>query len=71
VNHIEYFNMMAVFKLKVNRHVLISLYKLYSHTCLFAGKHYEALYKQLYVDVCGRLENYIFVFVCVCVFVFD
>jgi len=33
-----------------------------NHTCWIAGKHYHSVYKQLQVDVCGRLESYIFVF---------
>ena len=58
----EYLNMMPVVKLSVNSHGLISLYQLYSHTCCILGKDYYSLYKQLHVDMCGRLENYIFVF---------
>jgi len=54
--------MVPVVKLNVNSHALISLYQLYSHTCWILGKHYHSLYKQLHVDVCGRLENFMFVF---------
>jgi len=43
--------MMAVVKLSVNSHVLISLYQLYSYTCWIAGKDYHNLYKQLHVDM--------------------
>jgi len=35
----EYVNIMAVLKLPVNSHVLLSLYQLYSHTFWIAGKH--------------------------------
>ena len=58
----DYLNMMTVVKLSANSHALISLYQLYSHTCWIAGKDYHSLYKQLHVDMCGRLENYILVF---------
>jgi len=47
-DHIEYFNMMPVFKLSVSSHTLISLYQLYSHTCWVAGKLYHSLNKQLH-----------------------
>jgi len=40
---------------------MISLYQIYSHTCWIAGKHYHSLCKQLHVDTCGRLENFMFV----------
>jgi len=50
--------MMAVFKLPVYSLALLSLYQLYSNTCWFAGKHYRSLYKQLLVDMPGRLEKY-------------
>jgi len=58
----EYLNMMAVVKLPVNSHALISLYQLYSHICWSLGKDYQSLYEQWYVDMCGGLENYVFVF---------
>jgi len=62
VDHIEYLNMLPVIKLPVNSHALISLYQLYSHTWWILGKDYHSLYKQLHVDMCGRLENCVFVF---------
>ena len=57
-NHFESLNMMPVFKLKVKTHALISLYQHYSHTCWIAGNHYHSLYKQLDIDMRGRLEDY-------------
>jgi len=47
---------MAVVKLPVNSHVLISLYQLYSRTCWIAGKHYHSLYKQWHVDSVADLR---------------
>jgi len=32
---------MAVVKLSVNSHALLSLYQLYSHNCRFLGKDYQ------------------------------
>ena len=37
-DRIEYLNMLPVAKLSANSHTLISLYRLYSHTCCVAGK---------------------------------
>ena len=58
----EYLNMIPVIKLPVNSLEMISLYQPYSHTCWIPSKHYHSLYKELHVDVCGRLENFMFVF---------
>jgi hypothetical protein len=55
-NRFEYFITLPVVKLSANSHVLISLYQPHSHTCWIAGKHYHSLYKQLHVDMCGRLR---------------